>query len=117
MTQPGTPVTFQLSAVSTDPGDTLTFGVGGGVASDGTFAPVQNGTAIVDATGKVTVTPAAGYTGPINLLVGVRDQVNRATNLDRRRQLRHPEDHPDRHQQQPADGHAGDQPAPPRASR
>ena len=76
VTPPGQPAQIQLSAVSTNPGDQLTYGVGGGTASDGTFAPVQNATATVDANGLVTVTPNAGYTGLINLVVGVRDQSN-----------------------------------------
>ncbi|WP_158633671.1 peptidylprolyl isomerase [Tautonia sociabilis] len=82
-TTPGTPVQFPLNATSTNPGDQLTYAVGGGTASDGTFAPVQNATATVDqATGLVTVTPNSGFEGTINLLVGVRDQVNRAGSLD-----------------------------------
>ncbi|QDV36012.1 peptidylprolyl isomerase [Tautonia plasticadhaerens] len=82
LTRPGQAAQFQLSAVSTNPGDQLTYAVGGGVASDGTFAPVQNATATVDASGRVTVTPNSGFEGTIELLVGVRDQVNRAGSLD-----------------------------------
>ena len=73
---------FQLSA-SNPEGGTLSYSINGGVASGTvatgpTFTPVQNGTATVSSTGLVTVTPNAGYTGPINLVVGVRDQINRA---------------------------------------
>lgn len=82
ITLPNQPVQFQLNAVSTNPGAELTFAVGGGVSPSGTFAPVQNATATVDANGLVTVTPDAGFEGVIDLLVGVRDQVNRTTNLD-----------------------------------
>ncbi|MDB5351047.1 MAG: peptidyl-prolyl cis-trans isomerase (rotamase) - cyclophilin family [Planctomycetota bacterium] len=71
---------FQLPGVATTRGDQLTYGVGGGVTTgtNPTFAPVTNGTATVDANGVVRVTPTAGFTGVINLLVGVRDQVNRS---------------------------------------
>ena len=81
----GQTYTFQLSAVAPQPGDQLTYTVQGGTTTSTTstgttttFTPVTNATATVSATGLVTVTPTAGYTGPINLLVGVRDQVNRA---------------------------------------
>ncbi|WP_169980854.1 peptidylprolyl isomerase [Tautonia rosea] len=77
ITLPNQPVQFQLNAVSTNPGDQLTYAVGGGVSPQGTFAPVQNATASVDANGLVTITPNAGFEGVIDLLVGVRDQVNR----------------------------------------
>jgi cyclophilin family peptidyl-prolyl cis-trans isomerase len=82
LTRPGQVSQFQLTAVNTNPGDQLTFAVGGGVAANGTFAPVENATATVDAAGRVTVTPNDGFEGTINLLVGVRDQVNRAGSLD-----------------------------------
>lgn len=69
---------FTLTAVSTDPGDVLTFRVAGGLNAAGTaFTDVQNATATVDSQGNVTVTPTAGFSGTINLLVGVRDQNNR----------------------------------------
>ncbi len=65
---------FQLRATDVNPAAVLTFTVQGGV-SGGAFTPVQNATATVDqATGIVTVKPNAGFTGVINLLVGVRDQ-------------------------------------------
>ena len=72
---------FQLQGVDADPEDVLTYTVQGGVSANGsTFTPVQNGTATVDsATGIVRVTPNAGYSGPINLIVGVRDEVNRGS--------------------------------------
>ena len=78
---------FGIPAVVTSPGDQITYTVQGGIqtsiSSSGqtttTFATVQNATATVDqTTGIVTVTPNQGYSGPIYLLVGVRDQVNRA---------------------------------------
>jgi len=84
ITRPNEAAVFQLSATSTNPGEELTFAVGGGVAPDGTFAPVENATATVDSTGLVTVTPDPGFEGEIPLLVGVRDQTNRdpSGNLD-----------------------------------
>src|SRR5262249_20391285 len=42
------------------------------------FTPVQNATATVDANGIARVTPNPGFTGVINLLVGVRDQTDRS---------------------------------------
>ena len=63
------------------PDDSLTYTVQGGVTTtNGTtsFSSVTNGTATVSSTGLVSLTPTTGYTGVINLLVGVRDQVNRA---------------------------------------
>ncbi len=73
---------LQLSAVNTNPSETLTFAVGGGVASNGLFAEVENATATVDENGLVTVTPDAGFEGTIDLLVGVRDQTDRVGNLN-----------------------------------
>ncbi len=76
---------IQLTGIATPPGDPLTYTVQGGTTSTTTngtptttFTAVQNARATVSATGLVTVTPNAGYTGPITLLVGVRDQTNRA---------------------------------------
>jgi cyclophilin family peptidyl-prolyl cis-trans isomerase len=78
-----TPVTFQLT--STNPSNaTLTYVANGGLDAGTTTtgptfnATVNNGTATVSATGLVTVTPTTGYTGPINVLVGVTDGTNRA---------------------------------------
>ncbi len=82
-TPAGTPVSFQLS--STNPSNaTLSYIADGGLtAGTTTTGPtfnttVSNGTATVSATGLVTVTPNPGYTGPINVLVGVTDGVDRA---------------------------------------
>ncbi len=72
---------FALPTVIPTPGDQVTYMVGGGVSTDATnptFTSVSNATASVDANGVVTVTPNSGFTGVINLLVGVRDQVNRS---------------------------------------
>jgi cyclophilin family peptidyl-prolyl cis-trans isomerase len=69
-------VQIQLSATNPSGGQ-LTYTVQGG-ESDGAFTQPTNATASVDANGLVTVIPTAGYTGPIDLLVGVRDQTNRA---------------------------------------
>lgn len=78
-----TPVSFQLS--STNPTNaTLSYiaygGLGAGTTTTGpTFnTTVANGTATVDSTGLVTVTPTPGFSGKINVLVGVTDGVNRA---------------------------------------
>lgn len=75
---------FILPAVDPE-GDKLTYTVQAGLTTSATgtqsFVPIPatQGTATVDqATGIVTVTPAQGFTGDINLLVGVRDQTNRA---------------------------------------
>ncbi len=81
---------FQLTATNPEPTDTLTYIVKGGVQTDPTtgvksFTNVQNATASVDANGTVTVVPNANFTGVINLLVGVRDNVlhpGRSTTLD-----------------------------------
>jgi cyclophilin family peptidyl-prolyl cis-trans isomerase len=85
ITAPNQPIQFQLNAVSTDPGDQLTYRVAGGTVTQGQapstyqlFTPVQNAAASVDANGLVTITPNAGFEGVIDLIVGVRDQVNRS---------------------------------------
>ncbi len=75
-TAANTPTTFQLSAYNPT-GGTLSYTVQGGV-TNGAFTAVQNATATVSSTGLVTVTPNTGYTGPINLVVGVQDGTNRA---------------------------------------
>ncbi len=74
----GQPAIFKLNGITAQPKtDVLTYSVGGGVAPTGTtFTPVQNATATVDANGVVTVTPNAGFSGTINVLVGVRNQVD-----------------------------------------
>ncbi|MHC5538134.1 peptidylprolyl isomerase [Singulisphaera rosea] len=74
---------FQIQGYAATPNDPLTYNVSGGVTTSSTgeqtFAAVQNATATVDqATGVVTVVPTAGFSGTISLLVGVRDQTNRA---------------------------------------
>ncbi|AGA30588.1 peptidylprolyl isomerase [Singulisphaera acidiphila] len=75
---------FQIPAVDPE-GDKLTYIVKGGVSTSTgvqafTDIPATQATATVDQnTGIVTVTPAQGFNGPINLLVGVRDQTNRST--------------------------------------
>ena len=86
----GQTAVFQLPSVSPTPGDRLTFGIGASISSTATSAPftaipASQGTATVDANGVVTVTPAAGFTGVINLVAGVRDQTNRGasgSNID-----------------------------------
>lgn len=72
---------YQIQGVATTPNDPLTYAVGGSISTGAnpTFQPIPTtqGTATVDGNGIVTVTPAKGFTGVINLIVGVRDQVNR----------------------------------------
>jgi cyclophilin family peptidyl-prolyl cis-trans isomerase len=78
--------TVQVQLSATNPsGGPLTFTVQGGIdTSTNTFTAVTNATAAVDANGLVTVVPDPGFTGPIDLLVGVRDQTDRSGtgNLD-----------------------------------
>ncbi|WP_406693370.1 peptidylprolyl isomerase [Singulisphaera sp. Ch08] len=75
---------FQIPGVDPE-GDKLTYIVKAGVSTTSgvqafTDIPASQGTATVDQnTGIVTVTPANGFNGAINMLVGVRDQTNRST--------------------------------------
>ncbi|HEX8199671.1 MAG TPA: peptidylprolyl isomerase, partial [Isosphaeraceae bacterium] len=74
-------VTFRVPVVNREPGDQLNFIVRGGINSaTGQFTDVQNATVSINqTTGDVTVTPRANFPGgPITLLVGVRDQVDRS---------------------------------------
>ena len=71
------PGSFTLGGTDTE-NDALTFAVG---VPGNLFGQPANASAIVDAGGKVTVTPVAGFTGTIDLLVGVRDQTNRGSSL------------------------------------
>jgi cyclophilin family peptidyl-prolyl cis-trans isomerase len=89
-TTEGTPVSFQLT--STEPtgsavsptGTAFSYIADGGLtagttATGPTFnTTVTNGTATVSSTGLVTVTPTPGYSGPVNVLVGVTDGTDRA---------------------------------------
>jgi cyclophilin family peptidyl-prolyl cis-trans isomerase len=71
--------TVQVQLSATNPsGGQLSYIVEGGAASNGTFPAVTNATAGVDGNGLLSVIPAAGYTGPIDLTVGVRDQTDRS---------------------------------------
>jgi len=73
-TNPNSPVTFTARGTDLD-GDQLTYAVG---SATSLFTAPTNVTAAIDQnTGLVTLTPAAGFTGTIDLLVGVRDQTNR----------------------------------------
>ncbi len=70
------PAIFRAVSVNPEPTDTLTYVVNGGTQTTATgkqFIPLQNATGSVDANGVVTVTPATGFTGTINVQVGVRD--------------------------------------------
>lgn len=77
----GVPVNFQLPFTELDSGDTPTFVVGRVVnTANGpvftTLDPTQ-GTATVNQDGRVTFTPASGFTGDVTLSVGVRDAQDR----------------------------------------
>lgn len=72
---------FQAPGVDANPTDPLTYVVAGGVKADGTgFTPLLNATATTTQNGLITVTPNAGFTGVINMLVGVRDNTDRSPN-------------------------------------
>jgi cyclophilin family peptidyl-prolyl cis-trans isomerase len=75
----GQTAVYKITGVSAGfPTDPLTYTVNGGVNAGNTaFTSVQNATATVDANGVVTVTPNPGFSGTINLVVGVRDQTDR----------------------------------------
>jgi cyclophilin family peptidyl-prolyl cis-trans isomerase len=75
----GQTAVYKITGISPgSPTDQLTYTVQGGVATgNGSFTAVQNATATVDANGVVTVVPNSGFTGTINLVVGVRDQTDR----------------------------------------
>lgn len=74
-TNPGTPVTFTARGTDLN-NDQLTYAVG---SATSLFTAPTNVTAAIDQnTGLVTLTPAAGFTGTIDLLVGVRDLTNRS---------------------------------------
>ncbi|CAN5552679.1 hypothetical protein BH11PLA2_BH11PLA2_05580 [soil metagenome] len=73
--------TFTLPFTELDAGDTATFTAGRVVSTANgpvftTLDPTQ-GTISVTQDGQVTITPAAGFTGTIDYVVGVRDQQDR----------------------------------------
>jgi cyclophilin family peptidyl-prolyl cis-trans isomerase len=72
----GQTAVFQIQGVNPSPQNQgLVYIVRGGrtsTAPDATFINVQNATATVDANGVVRVVPNPGFTGVINLIVGVR---------------------------------------------
>jgi peptidyl-prolyl cis-trans isomerase-like 1 len=74
---------FQAPGVDANPTDVLTYVVAGGVNSAGTgFTPLLNATATTTASGQITVVPNPGFTGVINMLVGVRDNTDRSNTGD-----------------------------------
>ena len=78
-TTQNTPVTFTLPFTDID-GDRVTFAVRNsnpGQTDDFTTAPPNVSVNIDQATGKVTLTPMAGFTGTVSFKVGVRDQMDR----------------------------------------
>ena len=76
---------FALSATNPQPSSTLNYVVAGGTTTSSsgstTFSQVQNATATVDSNGIVTLTPKAGFTGVINLLVGVTNKAGSTAGL------------------------------------
>ena len=81
-TYANTPVSFQIPATDVE-GNQLTY-----VVTDpnnfGVNTPPPNATVSINqATGVATVTPTAGFTGTVTMLVGVRDQTLRPTGNDR----------------------------------
>ncbi len=80
-TSAGKPVSFTLPFTNREAGDTITFGVGtpgtATTAPDITTAPSSVSVAINQGTGQVTLTPVAGFTGTVSLLVGVWDNITR----------------------------------------
>jgi len=77
---PGQTSTFQLPTIAVNPAARPVYVANAGLTTGGTgtssftpFGPTSKATATVDATGKVTVTAAAGAAGTQNLLVGVAD--------------------------------------------
>ncbi len=71
----GTGVTFSLAAADTE-SDALTYKLLSAVGSGGAAVAVTS--QVNQATGVVTVTPPAGFAGPITLTFGVRDGTARA---------------------------------------
>jgi hypothetical protein len=81
------PAIFQIPFVNAEPTDTVSFTVRGGITTNPTtgnreFTNIQNATATVDANGIVRITPNNNFTGTINFVVGVRDQVQRGPTAD-----------------------------------
>lgn len=79
VTSVGQTSVFKITGQDANPTDVLTYTVQGGLnRTTNTFTAVQNATATVDTNGIVRVVPTPGFTGTIDLLVGVRDQVDRS---------------------------------------
>lgn len=71
---------FATKIFNPEVGDTITYQVAGGKTGDPgnpTFTNVVNGTATIDANGVVRLTPNTDFVGDIQVLVAVRDQVDR----------------------------------------
>lgn len=81
---------FVLQPGNPQAGSVYTYVVASGIQTNPTtgqqeFIPVTNATVNINqSTGVVQVTPQTGFVGPLNLLVGIRDQVDRTGtgNLD-----------------------------------
>ena len=71
------PDIFQAQGVAPTMGDPLNYVVAGGISGTTFTSTIANAIASVTSTGIVTVTPTAGYTGPIYFLVGVADTTDR----------------------------------------
>ena len=75
--------TFTLSAGNPQAGTTYNYVVAAGVQYNPStgkqeFTPVTNATVNINqSTGVVQITPNNGFSGPLNLVVGIRDQVDR----------------------------------------
>lgn len=78
-TAPNTPITIDLNGVDLE-GDSLTFVIR---SPDNFQDSPQNVAVNIDqATKKATLTPANGFTGTIQMLIGVRDQTTRGGGLE-----------------------------------
>jgi cyclophilin family peptidyl-prolyl cis-trans isomerase len=66
----GTGVTFQLTSTDLE-GHAVTYSVLGATNAAGQAVTVQS--SIDQATGRVTITPPVGFSGPLNVTVGVKD--------------------------------------------
>jgi cyclophilin family peptidyl-prolyl cis-trans isomerase len=74
-TNMGTAITFDAPTTDLE-GDALTLRVGSPGNLDAT--PANISVSINNTTKRITITPNAGFTGTVELLIGVRDQTNRS---------------------------------------
>lgn len=76
VTNEGAPVTFTLTATDLE-NDALTFAVRDANAAGFSNPPSNVSVSINQATGEVTITPNAGFSGTVQMRVGVRDDTAR----------------------------------------